>query len=52
MLPKRREARYLQFFSFQITQDHCQKKYEAPGDEDEELGEEDGQEDTENGNKV
>ena len=28
------------------------KKSEAPGDEDEELGEEDGQEDTENGNKV
>ena len=29
-----------------------QKKSEAPGEEDEELGEEDGQEDTENGNKV
>ena len=50
MLPKRRETKYLQLFNFQITQDHCQKNSEAPGDE--ELGEEDVQEDTENGNKV
>ena len=52
MLPKRREAKYLQFFNFQITQDHCQKNSDAPVDEDEELVEEDGQEDTENGNNV
>ena len=53
MLPKRRETKYLQLFNFQIiTQDHCQKNSEAPGDEDEELGEEDGQEDTENENNV
>ena len=52
MLPKRRETKYLQLFNFQITKDHCQKNSEAPGDEDEELGEEDGQEDTENGNNV
>ena len=53
MLPKRRETKYLQLFNFQITQDHCQKKSEAPDDEDEELGEEDGQEETTNNcNKV
>ena len=52
MLSKRRETKYLQLFDFQITQDHCQKNSEAPGDEDEEFGEEDGQEDTENENNV
>ena len=53
MLPKRCEAKYLKFFfNFQIAKDYCQKDSEAPGDEDEELDEEDGQDDTENGNKV
>ena len=53
MLPKRREAKYLQFFFIsRLPKIIVKKNSEDPGDDDEELGEEHDQEDTENGNNV